>query len=308
MMFSGLFAVPLLALSVPQLGQLAVPATTLVQAQQLMQAGKLDEAEKTVRLYISNNAEPADGHYLLGKILFLEKKPTASLNEFTEAAKYRRPTAADLTVVASDYVLLGDYTDADKWFTKVTEWAPDDMQGWYYLGRTKYNENRFEEAVSAFQRCLHLDPKNVKTEDNLGLSYAGLGHNEEAAAAYKNAIEWQKAAGMKDYGPYLDLGTLLVDTNKPQEAIPYLLQAAELAPSDLKVHNQLGKAYLHANQLDKAQGELEQAVALAPDNAPEHFMLGQIYRKQGREDKARQELARFTALNGAHSTDHDGIH
>src|SRR5207253_6310161 len=61
----------------------------------------------------------------------------------------------------------------------------------YYLGRAKYNENRFAEAVNAFQQCLTLDSKNVKAEDNLGLSYAGLDRNEEAIVAYKNAIAWQ---------------------------------------------------------------------------------------------------------------------
>src|SRR5438105_15155245 len=104
----------------------------------------------------------------------------ASLEEFTAGAKYRTPSAADLKIVALDYVLLVDYPDADKWLTKMLEWAPDDSEGWYYLGRTKYNENRFAEAIRAFQQCLKLDPQNVKAEDNPGLSLAGLGRNEEA--------------------------------------------------------------------------------------------------------------------------------
>ena len=105
----------------------------------------------------------------------------ASLAEFTAGAKFHDPSAADLKVVAFDYVLISDYADADKWLTKMLEWAPSDSEGWYYLGRTKYNENRFAEAITAFQRCLKLDPQNVKAEDNLGLSFAGLGRNEEAA-------------------------------------------------------------------------------------------------------------------------------
>ena len=299
-----------LALAVPaqQPGQIAAPDSTLTQARGLLQSGKLDDAEKAVRQYIASQPDSPDGHYLLGKLLFLEKKAAESLGEFTAGAKYRTPTVEDLKVVASDYVVLGDYTDADKWFTKAVEWAPNDLQGWYYLGRTKYNENRFEEAISAFKRCLELDLRNVKAEDNLGLSYAGLGRNEEAAAAYRNAVEWQRNAPSKDVGPYLDLGSLLVDTNKAEEAIPYLQQALELNANDPKIHNQLGKAYLHANQLTKAQAELEQAVALAPYSAPEHFMLGQIYHREGQEDKAKKELARFTQLNGTHSTDVNGVH
>src|SRR4029077_10511716 len=111
--------------------------------------------------------------------------------EFTAGAKHRTPSAADLKIVALDYVLLGNFSGADKWLTKMLEWTPNDSEGWYYLGRIKYNENRFEEAVRAFQQSLKLDPKNVKTQDNLGLSYAGLGRAADALAAYHSAIDWQ---------------------------------------------------------------------------------------------------------------------
>jgi tetratricopeptide (TPR) repeat protein len=279
----------------------------LSEARQLLHDGKLPEAETAARQYLSQNATSSDGHYLLGEILFVEKKARESLGEFTEAAKYRTPTGAELMIVGSDYVLLAGYRDADKWFSKVVSWEPNNLQAWYYLARTKYNENRFEEAIETFQRVLQLDPKNVKAEDNLGLSYEGLGRNDEAAAAYRTAIAWQKDAATQDPGPYLDLGTLLVETGKPADGLPQLLQAASLNGNDPKVHNQLGKAYLHLNRLTKAQAELEKAVALAPDNAPEHFLLGQIFHKEGQEDKAKKEMARFKALNGAHSTDLGGM-
>ena len=115
------------------------------------------------------------------------RKATESLAEYTEGAKYRYPSARDIKVVASDYVVLSDFTDADKWFTKVVEWTPEDVQAWYDLGRTKYNENRFDEAISAFHKTLQLDPTNVKAEDNLGLSLGATGRNDEAIAAYKRA-------------------------------------------------------------------------------------------------------------------------
>lgn len=279
----------------------------LSEAGQLLHDGKLSEAETAARHYLAQNATSADAHYLLGEILFLEKKARESLGEFTEAAKYRTPTATELMIVGSDYVLLADYRDADKWFSKVVSWEPNNLQAWYYLGRTKYNENRFEEAIETFQHLLQLDPKNVKAEDNLGLSYEGLGRNEEAAAAYRTAIAWQKDTAKQEPGPYLDLGTLLVETGKPADGLPLLLRAASLKGDDPKVHNQLGKAYLHLNQLANSQAELEKAVALAPDNASEHFLLGQIFHKEGQEDKAKAEMARFKALNGAHSTDLGGM-
>ena len=284
-------------------GAHSAPDTPLAEARSLLGLGKLSESEKVVRGYLEIHKNSADAHYLLGYILFKKQDARSSLAEYTEGAKYRTPGPADLEVVAGDYVLLKDYPDADKWFTKAVEWNPVDALGWYYLGRTKYNENRFEEAIHAFQQCLKLDPKNVKAEDNLGLSYEGLNRTAEVMAAYRNAIAWQTDAAVKDSGPSFDLGSLLVESNRPEDGLPYLLEAARISPEDYRVHRQLGKAYAHMNQLEKARAELERAVGLAPRNAPVHFMLAQVYRKQGFKDKAKLENDRYAALAGSGSSE-----
>ena len=311
----------------------------LSDAKSLFELGKVTEAVRTVRRYLENHPDSADGHFLLGHILFREiqtnakaqetpfpsqthgpmagartmgshvtvskaaqEMAKASLEEFTVGAKFRNPSAADLKIVALDYVLLGDYPDADKWLTKMLEWAPSDSEGWYYLGRTKYNENRFAEAITAFQQCLKLDPQNVKAEDNLGLSLAGLGRNGEAAAAYHQAIAWQAASLTKSPGPYIDLGSLLIDENRPQDAVTLLVRAIEIAPRESRAHELLGKAYTRVEDFPKAQTELEKAIELSPQAPNLHCMLAPVYRKQGLAEKAKTEYDRCGALTGTHST------
>jgi len=282
-------------------GTHSAPESPLSQARSLLDLGKAHEAEEAVREYVKVHAQSAEAHFLLGYILFKQQNAVASLAEYTEGAKYRKPGAADLEVVASDYVLLKDYPDADKWYSKAVEWNPQDELGWYYLGRTKYNENRFDEAVSAFQKCLTLKAKDVKAEDNLGLSYEGLNQTEEAMAAYRTAIAWQAKATVKEAGPYLNLGSLMVDSGRANEGLQSLLEAARLAPEDFKVHRALGKAYMRLNQNVKAREELERAITLAPEDAPLHFMLAQIYRKLGMVEKAKAESATYSKLTGTGS-------
>lgn len=280
--------------------QTAVPAAPaeflLNKADLFARDGKLTAAESAAREYLQGHPNSADGHFLLGKILFLQTRAKESLAEYTEGARHRVPSAPDLKVVASDYVLLSDFPDADKWFTKLLEWTPLDVQAWYDLGRTKYNENRFDEAIDAFHRTLQLDPANVKAEDNLGLSLGALGRNEEAMAAYKRAIELQEKDANKNAGPYLDYGSLLIEDNRVEEAIPLLLQALAISPNDFRVHRELGKGYLHLNELEKARLELEKAIELAPREGPLHFILAQVFRKQGSLDKAKLETQRYTEL------------
>lgn len=316
--------------------QAAAPQDSqLSAARALLQEGHLDQAESAVREFLKTHPDSADAHFLLGLILFRQtqrastpsdiyndpskaelefrqQKARESLAEFTEGAKYRDPGAFDLKIVALNYVLFGDYSNADKWLTRSVSWDPRDVEAWYYLGRTKYNENRFEEAIHAFQQCLKLEPRNVKAQDNLGLSLVGLNRVPEAIAAFRAAIQWQEkpeasssgaqaeavgSAAKLDVGPYIDLGNLFLDQNRMEDALPVLLRAVEIAPDQSKSHELLGKAYSLLGDLPKAQAELEAAVRLSPRTAHLHFMLGQVYRRQGLTEKAKAEFDQMSKLN-----------
>ena len=292
-MFFALFAFP------PQLTQ--PPADPLASARVLVASDHFEQSEASLRTYISENPSSAEAHFLLGYVLFREQKAKDSLAEFTEGAKYHRPRAEELKTVASDYVLLADYADADKWFTEVVAETPNDANAWYLLGRARYNENLFEQAVKAFQRVLQFHPRDVEAENNLGLCLKELDKSSEAKAAFAAAIEWQGQTPM-DAQPFLNLGSLLAEEGEPEKAIPYLRQAASIAPNNPKTHEELGTAYQAHNDLLKAQAELERAVALAPDSSGLHFKLGQLYRKQGAMDSARHEFAICAQLNSTHSS------
>lgn len=228
----------------------------LINARLALHGGMVEQADRDVRQYLAKHPNSADAHYMLGFILFREiqgsatdqdkenraGKAKASLAEYTEGAKYRTPSYLDLKVVALDYILLEDYPDADRWLSRSLEWNPQDAESWYDLGRIKYSETQFPEALIAFERCLKLDSGNVKAEDNLGLTYAKLGRTNDAISAFQSAIAWQAQLQEKDPQPFIDLGTLLIDQNRPNEAITYLLQATKIAPGNGDARKLLDKA------------------------------------------------------------------
>ena len=274
----------------------------LAQARSAVEAGSLPSAEGLARKYVSQQDASADGHYLLGYILSHEGKAKESLGEYTRAAQLRPPSANDFKVVAVDYVLLGDFLDADQWLTRALQMNPSDADGWYYLGRTKYNENRFSEAIDAFHTCLKLDAHNVKAEDNLGLSHEGLNQMEEATQAFRTAIAWQTGGGERDAQPYLNLGMLLADQEHPETSLAYLQEAVTLAPQNPKAHEQLGRVYLKLKRWNEGRNELERAVQLAPNSSSLHYELAMSYRDQGLKEQAKKEFDRCTELNATQSS------
>lgn len=274
---------------------------SLTNARSLATAGRTAESEALLRKFLASNPSSADAYFLLGYVYFREAKPRESLAAFTSGARLRRPTADDFRVIASDYVLLGDFPDAQKWFTEVTRLRPNDADAWYLLGRTQYNEDQFTDAISSFGQALKLRPKYVEAEDNLGLAWQGLDKLDNAIAAYRQAIAWQ-AAQPSDPQPYLNLGTLLTNQNHPQQAIPLLRQALRLAPKNPKIHEEFSVTLEAANQLPEAQRQLEEAVALAPQASGPHFELGRLYQREGLHDLARRQFAICQKLYSAHAS------
>lgn len=229
----------------------------------------------------------------------------ASLAEYTAAARRKKPTAFDLKIVALDYVMLHDYLDADRRMSESLLLDSGDGPAWYFLGRIKYGENRFGDAVAAFDHALALRPRSVRVMNNLGLAYEGLDRSDYAAAAYRTAISWE-GARPSDPEPFVNLGRLLLQRNQPLAAVAYLRHGVAIAPREYRAHQQLGQAYRRLQRLPEAQQELQAAVRLEPDNAALHYLLGQIYRQRGLLAEARVEFARTTALNGTQSSDGAG--
>jgi tetratricopeptide (TPR) repeat protein len=285
--------------SAPALTQM--PPDALLQARSLLDQGRVADSEDRLRDLLAANPGNTEAHFLLGYALFREQKAKESLAEFTAGAKSRRPRADELKVVAADYVMLGDYADADKWFSEVVAETPNDSDAWYLLGRTRYNANKFTAAIDAFEHALTLRPDHVEAENNIGLAWKELNQGEKARAAFQSAIDWQ-GDSPHDPQPFLNLGVLLSNSNQNEQAIPVLKKAISIDPKNPAVHEQLGKIYMAIERLPEAQSELEQAVALAPDTSALHYKLGQILRKQGLGDRAQQEFAICERLNGAHSS------
>ena len=273
----------------------------LADARSLATSGLLERAEALVRDYLQANPASADAHFLLGYVLFREQRARDSLAEFTQAAKYRRPKADEFMAIASDYVLLGDYVDADKWFSEVTKEKPDDPDAWYLLGRTEYNESDYPKAIASFQHALVLRPHYIEAENNLGLAWRDLHQIDKAKAAFQAAITWQ-ADRPVDSQPYLNLGTLFADASQFDQALLNLTKAVELAPENPRVHEELAHVYESMNNLPAAQSELEKAAALAPQASALHFKLARVYRRQGMQEQARRELDLCEKLSGTQST------
>ncbi|KAM4659287.1 PEX5-related protein isoform 3-T3 [Amazona ochrocephala] len=66
---------------------------------------------------------------------------------------------------------------------------PNDAEAWQFLGITQAENENEPAAIVALQRCLELQPNNLKALMALAVSYTNTGHQHEAYQALRNWIK-----------------------------------------------------------------------------------------------------------------------
>lgn len=278
-----------------QNAEAAAPGETdalLLAAKAFVHLGQYAEAEHSLRTYLGERTASPEALYLLGYVLHRENRPAESLEVYTKAAALQPPSGDDLKIVGLNYVLLNDYPDATHWLEKAVEGDAKNEEAWYFLGRAYYTQSRIGEAGAAFRKALQLNPNDAKAENNLGLVLEAEAHTTEAIEAYRLAIAWQQNGSHVSEQPYLNLGSILLEQERNEDALPPLQQATKLATANPLCHLKLGTAYMRLSKLEPAQSELEAAVRLDPENAAAHFQLGKLYKQMHAMQRAQKEFAR----------------
>ena len=273
----------------------------LMQARCLVEIGDFVAAEPVIRTYLMQENNSYQALYLLGYVTERENKPKESLEIFTRAAAISAPRPEDLRLVALDYVLLDDYTDAIHWLTRAVGENPSNVEAWYDLGRTQMHVGNFTEAEKDFKRALAIEPREARALNNLGLSYDAQNRFDEALAAYGRAIEAQKDSAHPSELPLLNEGALLNTKGRFEEALAPLQEAVALAPSSSRCREELSRAYTGTHHDDLAREQMERAESLDPTNPSLHYQLSQIYRRAGLAGRAQAELKISSDLYGTRS-------
>ncbi|HKD09496.1 MAG TPA: tetratricopeptide repeat protein [Bryobacteraceae bacterium] len=134
--------------------------------------------------------------------------------------------------------------------------APQFVAAWNQLGTIAYQTQRYADAETNFREALRSDPE---------------------------AFE-----------PLVNLGGVLLNLGRPEEAIGYNKRAVERRPNDALANSQLGMSYLQLNELDPAEKYLKTAVQLDPAHfSHPQLSLAGIYIKRGDRQSAASALRGF---------------
>lgn len=199
-------------------------------------------------------------------------------------------------------------TDAEAAARALTDARPDLAPAWTALGDLLRAQDKWAEAVVAYDRAVELlsqEPDSQAPWFALyarGIALERSGQYERSDADMRAALEMQP-----DHAAILNyLGYSWVDRNvNLDEALELIERAVELRPDDGYILDSLGWAYYRLGRYDDAVAPMERAVAVMSDDSLVNDHLGDVYWMAGREREADVQWRRALSLWTEEDTDTD---
>jgi tetratricopeptide (TPR) repeat protein len=176
-------------------------------------------------------------------------------------------------------------------FEKACQLDSRTAENCYYLGRARYENNRFEGAIEAHEAALKARRDWWRALQGLGLALEALGRNEAAESTLRKAVERSRGQAPPEFDPRVDLGVFYFRQGNAPAALIVLKEALKDAPASGRALFETGKVYAALGEDQQALELLRRAVAANPSAAPAHLLLGKVCIRLGLVEEGRKHAA-----------------
>lgn len=163
--------------------------TSLIRvADSMKQTGNYKTAYNFYEDVLDKNPKSLQAHLGLIDLALINKQPQEAFKQYQLAEKYVGPNQDLDYSLVKIYLAMNDRHSAHIHAKKLTESAPSAAKSWRLLAVTLDTNGNHEEAHQAYEKALELEPNNIKTKSNYGLSLAMSHQAEKAVGILKNVV------------------------------------------------------------------------------------------------------------------------
>ena len=250
--------------------------------------GRLEDAANLFRTLIEKQPESPLGHFMLGQILKLQKRPEEAIRSLETA---RKLAPDDQTIVAElvGLDLVGkDYATAHARVQPLLNTKDADWGGWYLEGSIFSAEEKWPEAETALQKSLDLKPGSLSVYNLLIDNYLRSGDPSKAIAQLEDLIEEQP----ESIQHRMLLGLLLEQQSEFEHAAVIYRKLLDDNPKFVPALNNLAYLYVvRLENLPEAEKIARSARELAKEDPSVADTLGWTLVRLGGETKMREGLS-----------------
>ena len=190
--------------------------------------------------------------------------------------------AKEALLMAMQLHQQGYWDAAQELYERLLKLNPRNANALHYLGVLLHAREKSEDGLQHIRQSIELDKNVPDWHSNLGNVLLNLGRLEEAADAYAKAVDLapNNAAVLNN------LGALRRAQDRFEESEAAYLQALELDPTRGDAHNNLANLYNQMGKIEQSLKHFCEALILSPKLHSARKMLGVAYYTLGRFDEA----------------------
>jgi tetratricopeptide (TPR) repeat protein len=238
-------------LAVDESMRLAPERKELMQAVELENAGKPEEAEVIYRKILTRDPENVEATRLLAGIATKTKQHADAEVLLERALELAPDFARALVDLVENQIEQEKVEEAIKYANRLIRIAGDNADAYMLLGAACSAAGRYMDAIDAYRISLRLSPDSPRTMSGLAHNLKTVGQQDEALEVYRKNIE-KNPLFTESYWSLANLKTFRF-TDEDVENMEQLLQRPDI-PEDAQIHlyNALGLEQESRKNFDKA--------------------------------------------------------
>ncbi|WP_309673263.1 tetratricopeptide repeat protein [Gemmatimonas sp.] len=141
--------------------------------------------------------------------------------------------------------------------------TPPNAAAYHALGDAFFQQDRLDEAATAYRHALLLEPDRLDPANTLGVILAGRGEQAEAMQLFRRLVRLDPTF----IHARQNLAQVCIAAGRMQEALAHCLEGKRLVPDNRAIRGMLGVIYRALGQVDKARELYQQWFSEDPNDA-----------------------------------------
>ena len=270
------------------------------QAMNYFKSGKYVEAAAEFQTLVDNSPNYDSGYYMLGLCLLQMKKPAEAESNFQKAIEINGEKFEYHHGLGRAYLDQKQHSKAVAALKTAEPLAANNDQSKFALFTLRgYAYSALEawgDAVEDLEKAKAIK-KDASVMAQLGKAYYGLGHNDKAVPAFREAVKLRpNDAGSTQLlaNALINVGAEAKNDSASASAYKEALQVAEsylkMRPNSYEANNLVGRAALGARSFDRAEQAFRKVLAQKSDYCYAMVNLGKTYIAKQRWANAEEIL------------------
>ena len=258
--------------------------------------GDVELAEKYLKQAVSIRPNNPVNRYNLGVAYLRAGKEQEALHEFSLAEEYAEGEEKMLENLGDMYSKLSRFDKSAAVYEKVLQNNNRNVRILARVGEIYYKNGDLDRAFDSYKKITMIEPAS----ENARNAYLNMGNILDDAQRYDEAAEnYQKALSLnaKDDAAYYNLGLTYQHAGKPEMAIAAWKESARLNTTNPAPRLAIANYYYEAGFFDLAEKEYQDILQSWPNIQEGHFKMGSLYYKQHQYSYAYKAFERAAKVD-----------